>query len=180
METSAISPNELRKFIEMLKNVSCGVIDVSHQDTYRTSSFKPIVMRAVHLNHLASMRLSLPPLAMRFSAAPRIFDFVIQKPFPERLPAYLNSIAFYQLLGRQGRTKSDVFRFTQCQNFLLFLFRYLTTERASSIFVAHSGRARDPDAARQSNLPLAYAENFSRIDLCQFPRNNLFSDAQSF
>src|SRR3972149_6217615 len=48
--------------IETAMHGVCGIIDVSHEHTDRSTAFKPVMMRTIDLDQLTKMRSSLTPL----------------------------------------------------------------------------------------------------------------------
>src|SRR5512136_1095404 len=74
--------------VKVAKKVTCGIIDIAHQDHVGPSRLQPRGVGSVHLNHLAPMMLALSPL-IKPSSAPRpdLAQSPLDHPLPQRLAA---------------------------------------------------------------------------------------------
>lgn len=66
---------------------ACGIINGGHKDTLRSSTFKPIMVGTIHLEHLSVVVLSLAPLPVSFMLTVFLPLSCFQKRNPYRLPA---------------------------------------------------------------------------------------------
>src|SRR3989338_10122930 len=68
--------------VELGKYPASGVIYVTHKHAFRTSSFKPVMVRAVYLLHLAIMMFSFSPVTMRPFFTDVVWYILLFKPAP--------------------------------------------------------------------------------------------------
>ena len=68
--------------VEPRKNLSCGIINIRHEYTNRTSSLEPVMMRAVQLYHFATTAFPLSPLPVRSFLAFSVRQLRFNKPSP--------------------------------------------------------------------------------------------------
>lgn len=94
----------------------CGIVDIAHEDTFKTSAFKPDMVGAVDLNHSASMVLPRSPLTMRF-LLPVFLPFTcLYEPHPYCLIADSYVLIFSELLSQQDWTEADIVGIIESDN----------------------------------------------------------------
>ena len=96
----------------------CGIIDVGHKDTPRPPAFKPIVVRAVHLEHLSVVVLSLPPLPVSFMLTVFLSLPCFKKPGADCLPTDSHAFTLFELLGKEGGAEVWVVHSVEINNLL--------------------------------------------------------------
>src|SRR5271157_1468575 len=91
--------------VEPSVDAARGIVDVGHQDTLRPSALEPVMVGAVHLEHLSIAILSFSPLAVGLPCAVSLPLPFLHQPGAYRLPAHGDAFTLCELLREQGRTE---------------------------------------------------------------------------
>lgn len=94
--------------IEAGKDISRGVINVTHQDKLRPPGFEPVVVGAIDLSHLPEARFPLPPLAVPPGFLAKLPESFFEEPLSQGLPSDSDLVFFPKLLLGEDGTKAPV------------------------------------------------------------------------
>src|SRR3989339_1289828 len=85
--------------VESGERVTGRVINIAHKHARLSPAFKPIMMAAVHLNHLPKTGLPQTPLPMRTFFTRLVSNALFNEPKTQGLIIQLYFISFKELLG---------------------------------------------------------------------------------
>lgn len=83
-------------------HLAARIVNVGHQDTCRTAGLEPRMVRAIHLQQGARMRLARAPRPVRAPAPSKVLDPVLPQPPPQGLHPERDPVPLGELLRRQG------------------------------------------------------------------------------
>ena len=101
-----------------IEDATGGIVDVDDQHAARASTFKPIVIGAIKLNHFADARSAGAPSAMLGFAGMKAPEVSIDHALALCESGEKDSMFAFELFVGEGRTKVPVVSFDQLDGFL--------------------------------------------------------------